>query len=79
MITPKKHLHLDTSVIRISALLLRELRKRRAAEFETLRGRILKIVGPDGDFAFLPALSFLYLLGRIEYHAKNDSFEYLEG
>jgi hypothetical protein len=33
-------------------------------------------VGDDGEAVVAPALSFLFLLGRVDYHSKNDSFEY---
>lgn len=76
MLTPKKHLNLDISVMRISSLMLRELNRRGVIEFEKLRDVVIKRVGPDGDLSFMPALSFLYLLGVVEYHAKNDTLEY---
>ena len=78
MITPKKHLNLDASVLRVSALILREVRRRRTLDFDTLRNKAAKTAGGDADLVFLPALSLLYLLGRIDYHIKNDSFEYKE-
>lgn len=56
--------------------MLRELQKRGVVEFERLRGLVVKRVGPDAEVTFLPSLSFLYLLGKIEYHAKNDMIEY---
>lgn len=76
MLTPRKHLNLDTSVLRVSSLMLRELQKRGVIEFEKLRSTILKRVGPDGELSFLPALDLLYLLGRADYHLKNDTIEY---
>ncbi|MCK1449595.1 hypothetical protein IVB36_01360 [Bradyrhizobium sp. 35] len=76
MLTPRKHLNLDVSVIRIASIMLRELKKRGVIEFERLRGIVVRRVGGDGDVTFLPALSFLYLLGKIEYHEKNDVIEY---
>lgn len=76
MLTPRKHLNLDVSVLRVSALMLRELQKRGVIEFEKLRSFIIRRVGPDGEIAFLPALDFLYLLGRAEFHLKNDTIEY---
>lgn len=76
MLTPKKHMNLDSSLLRISALMLRELNKRGVIGFEQLRTVVIKRVGPDGDMTFLPALDFLFLLGRVEYHAKNDTLEY---
>ncbi|ODS83254.1 ABC-three component system middle component 8 [Devosia sp. 66-14] len=78
MITPQKHMNLDVSVLRVSSLALREVRRRRVMEFQSLRSKIVRLVGSDADLVFLPALSLLYLLGRLEYHPKNDSLEYRE-
>ena len=30
-----------------------------------------------GDVLFLPAVSFLFLMGLVEYRPKTDSFEYV--
>lgn len=79
MLTPKKHLDLDVSVMRVAAIMLRELSRRGVIELEKLRGVIIRRVGADGDLSFMPALSFLYLLGRVEYHLKNDTIEYRTG
>ncbi|NJN35709.1 MAG: hypothetical protein HC794_00085 [Nitrospiraceae bacterium] len=75
-LTPKKHLNLDTSLLRVFALILRELQKRGVCEFEKLRSVVIRRVGPDGELSFLPALDLLFLLGRAEYHLKNDTLEY---
>ncbi len=77
MLTPRKHLDLDVSVLRISALLLRELQKRGVVEFEKLRAYIIRRAGSDAEVTFLPALSFLFLLGKVRYHGQNDTVEYL--
>jgi len=76
MLTPRKHLNLDTSVLRVFSLMLRELQKRGVWEFEKLRAYVIRRVGPDGDLAFMPALDLMFLLGRAEYHLKNDTLEY---
>ncbi len=76
MLTPRKHLNLDVSVMRISAIVLRELRRRGVIELEKLRGIVIRRVGADGELSFITALSFLFLLGRLEYHLKNDTIEY---
>lgn len=76
MLTPRKHLDLDVSVLRVSSLLLRELRKRGVVEFERLRSVVIKRVGPNGELSFLPALNFLFLMGKVDYHLKNDTIEY---
>jgi hypothetical protein len=76
MLTPRKHLNLDVSVLRISSIMLRELRKRSVIELERLRAIVIRRTGQDGELSFLPALSFLFLLGKVEYHLKNDTLEY---
>ena len=76
MLTPKKYLNLDVSVLRVSSIMLRELKRRGVIEFERLRLLVVKRVGVDGELVFLPALNFLFLLGRVEYHLKNDTIEY---
>jgi hypothetical protein len=73
MLTAKKHLKLDVSVLRVSALMLRELRRRGVLEYERLRRYVVRRVGADGELAFVPALSFLFLLDKVEYHLKNDT------
>ena len=54
------------------------MRKRRTLHHDDLIRAIKNKVGDDADIVVGPALSFLFLLGRLEYHVKNDSFEYLE-
>lgn len=76
MLTPKKHLNLDTSLLRVFSLVLKELQKRGVCEFEKLRGVVIRRVGADGELSFLPALDLLFLLGKAEYHLKNDTLEY---
>jgi hypothetical protein len=79
MITPHKHMNLDCSVLRVSALMIREVAKRRTIDIESLRKRIVKKLGVDAELIFVPALNFLFLLDRIVYHPKNDTLEFKEG
>jgi hypothetical protein len=76
MLTPRKHLNLDVSVLRISTIMLRELSKRGVIEIEQMRAVVIRRTGADGELAFLPALAFLFLLGKVDYHLKNDTLEY---
>lgn len=78
MLAPSKHLDLDRSVLRISSEVLRVLKKRRVMRYDALVRLIKDRSGDDGDIVVVPALNFLYILGRLEYHAKNDVFEYVE-
>jgi hypothetical protein len=75
MLRPTKHSHPDRTVINVSLLLLTRLKARRVDEYDVLRKFAKKsVVG--GDVLFLPALNFLYLMGRIEYRPKTDAVEY---
>ena len=76
MLIPSKHLDLDRSVIRVASEVLIELRRRRMMEYDAVIRHIKRRVGDDGEAVIAPALSFLFLLGRLEYHSKNDLFEY---
>lgn len=77
MITPDKHLDLNHCVIRAGAELLAYLKSHRVASFDQLRARLVKKLGAEGEIVFHPTLNFLFLLGRLDYHAQSDRFEYL--
>lgn len=76
MLRPTKHSHPDRTVVNVSMLLLIRLRARRLEDYDSLRKYAKKAVA-GGDVLFLPALSFLYLLGLIEYRPKTDAVEYV--
>lgn len=77
MIRPAKHLNLGTCVLRAAAVLLSRLNDERLCRFSDLRAS-LESFGEDAESIFMPTIHFLFLLGRIDYHAQTDSFEYLE-
>lgn len=77
MLTPTKHLDLEKSAIRVASEVLAELRRHRMMKYEAVVRLIKRRTGDDSDAVVAPALSFLFLLGRLEYHAKNDAFEYI--
>ena len=76
MLTPSKHLDLDKSVVRVASEVLTELRRHRMMTCDAVTRLIKRRTGDDGDSVVAPALSFLFLIGRIDYHSKNDTFEY---
>ncbi|MCP4664368.1 MAG: hypothetical protein GY856_53985 [bacterium] len=76
MLRPTKHSHPDHTVIYVSLRLLAWLKTRRLDDYDALR-KYAKETVPGGDVLFLPALSFLYLLGLIEYRPKTDAVEYV--
>jgi len=73
---PTKHSHPDKTVIALSVIVIKRLKKSRIEKFDTL----LEFLEKKNDSAkslFLPSINFLYLMGLIEYHKKTDSFEYI--
>lgn len=76
MLLPSKHLNLDLSPLRVASEIMVELRRRRALKYDAVLRLVKRRVGDDSDAVVAPALSLLFLLGRIEYHAINDMFEY---
>lgn len=81
MLTPHKHLKLNTSVLNLSALALAYLHRHRSVTYQQLYSHLERRAGSDAEdvrVMFGPTLSFLFLMGKLNYLPKNDSFEYLE-
>lgn len=76
MLRPTKHSHPDQTVINLSVLILKKIRKSRIEEFSKLQDFAKKSLR-GGEFLFLPALNFIFLLGLIEYRPKTDVVEYI--
>ncbi|MCH6258982.1 hypothetical protein MLD52_20670 [Puniceicoccaceae bacterium K14] len=76
MIRPAKHLDLNTCVLRTASIMLSKLQSVRVCTYTDLRAS-LSVLGEDADVAFVHAIHLLFLLGRIDYHAQTDSFEYI--
>ena len=73
---PTKHSHPDRTVINVSVLILSRLKSRRIESYDDLSLYIKEAV-IGGSILLLPALNFLYLMGLIEYHPKNDTLEFV--
>ena len=76
ILRPTKHSHPDKTVIAVSALIVERLRSKRTERYDELRRSLIKS-HQGTDTLFLPSLTFLYLMGVLEYHPKTDSFEYI--
>jgi hypothetical protein len=75
MLTPNKHSHPDQTVLAVAASLLKVLKTEKVASFDRLRSKVHEIRG--ADYLFVPAVSFLFLLGLLDYRANSDIFEYV--
>ncbi len=76
ILRPSRHSHPDQTVMHVSALILSQLVRHRVIDFtELVLHAKQKVDG--GENLIPPALDFLFLLGLIAYHPKNDTIEYL--
>lgn len=76
MIRPNKHNAPDKTLIYASFLILKQLLKSKIIPYEELLDFIKKEI-VSGEYLFLPSLNFLFLLGLLNYQAKNDMIEYI--
>lgn len=77
MITPHKYLDLDLSVINLGAIILQILKQHDVIKYDDLLSEVVSRRGQNAKEVFIPTLSLLYVLGKVEYHKDIDSIEYL--
>lgn len=75
LLNPNKNADPDLTVMASSAFLLNRLKKNQLETITDLR-LILLENNKDSVSLLEPSLEFLFLLGLIEYHPKNDLIEY---
>ena len=78
MIRPTKYLDLDTCVLRVAAIVLSELQLSRVVPLDELDIIVRSRAGEAARFNFLPALSFLFLVGRLDYDDNSDTILFLD-
>ena len=75
-IQPDKYTDPDKSVMYAATLMLKSLKVGRFVSGVNLLSGGYNAA--DCDYVlFMPAINLLYLLGLVEYHSTNDSFEYI--
>jgi hypothetical protein len=78
MITPTKYTDIDLSVIGLSFEILKLLLSEDQQKYGQILSRIVSKRGESAKENFLLALSFLYLLGKIQYYPKEDVIELIK-
>jgi hypothetical protein len=76
MLRPTKYMNMDISLTSISCEVLKIFKKNKAITYTELFNKIIQKKGIEAKKVILPALSFLYLLGKVEYYQKTDIVEY---
>lgn len=79
MITPEKYMNLNLSVVNIGGIILKSLSRCPIQKFDDLENMVVNIQGEDAKYVFNQALSFLFLLGKIDYQSSSDAITLTEG
>ena len=75
MIKPSKYMNLDLSVINIGGMILKSLSTCPIQKYDELEDYVVSLYGDSAKEVFLNSLSFLYLLGKINYQSKSDAIQ----
>lgn len=75
MISPHKYLDLNLSVINLGGVILKVLLEQEVIRYDELLDKVLLTTGESAKEVFVPTLSFLYTVGKIEYRKEIDSIE----
>ncbi len=78
MIKPHKYLDLNLSVINLGGIVLSIMQNDVLLKYDELLNKVLLARGEAAKELFLPTLSFLYILGKVEYKKEIDSIELLK-
>ena len=78
MIAPHKYLDLNLSVLNLGGVILNILKKEEIIKYNDLLNKVILNRGENAKEVFLPTMSFLYLLGKVEYHKETDTLEFLK-
>jgi hypothetical protein len=70
-------MNLDNSLIRISALIIKMVKKARIIKCNELLDKLINSEGENVRYTFVSALNFVFLFGLIEYYPKTDSLAFI--
>lgn len=75
MLIPEKYTDYNTSIISISAQVIKVLKDNGPMMYNAVLSSVKNSLGEKSKYEFQNALSFLYLLGKLEYSCENDILE----
>lgn len=73
MLRPHKYEKPETTILHVSAYMLSQLQANGAMPLEELRERVHNALPQGVDTRFQPSLSFLFLLGLLDYELDEDT------
>lgn len=78
MIAPHKYLDLNLSVLNLGGVILNVVKQEGAIKYDELLERVILARGANAKEVFIQTLSFLYLLGKIDYKKDIDTIEFIK-
>jgi len=75
MLKPDKHTEIKYSVVYLSALMMKEIRQNGVIKYDELKNTLIQKIGNKVNENFEQALSFLYLLDKVNYLQELDSIK----
>lgn len=76
MLRPDKFTELNRSLIYVVALLINLFKENNyKCSYGKLYNDLERQIGDDALYLFLPAIDFLFLLGRVDYDIESDVLE----
>ncbi|MDR0604328.1 MAG: hypothetical protein LBG80_08520 [Bacteroidales bacterium] len=73
MLIPHKHTDIKYSVLYISGIIMREMKRSGIIKYDDLKNIVINQVGKELGDTFEYSLSFLYLLNEISYNQQSDT------
>jgi hypothetical protein len=78
MLKPHKFLNVELCVLNIAKDVILLLQDAQSIEYAELLSRLVQRHDKKVQEMIIPALNFLFLVGKITYHRDNDSIELLQ-
>lgn len=75
MLKPDKHTEIKYSVVYLSALMMKEIQQNGIIKYDELKNALIQKVGNRVNENFIQALSYLYLLNKVNYLKELDSIK----
>lgn len=75
---PDKFMNFNNCMLKVGAEIIKILLENKKIKYPVLYAKFKEIYKEDTDYIFLPALNFLYLLGKIDYKIKKDMVELIK-
>ncbi|MEZ0487008.1 ABC-three component system middle component 8 [Fibrella aquatica] len=78
MIAPHKYLDLNLSILNLGGVILKIIMEDGAIKYDELLNRVVLARGKNAKDVFVQTLSFLYILGKINYQKDIDTIEFVK-